>query len=89
MAKTVNLPKSITIQGVKCNLRWNVLDSMDGWYAEISKRALAKMFEANPDLSWNTIEQEAAQADGVDYSRMGVSGPWTSRNQWVCVYVRA
>lgn len=64
-------------------LHWQALDSMDGWYAEVSPRRV-RTWEKDPNANLNTIERELSEYG--DYARYGQD---RNGKTWLCVYVRA
>lgn len=81
--KQVNLPKTASIAGINVRLSWDTLDSMDGWYAEVSKRTLRKL-ERDQSVNMNDVESELAGAG--DYARYGQD---RNGETFLCVYKRA
>lgn len=79
----VNLPKTATIQGIKVRLDWGTMASMDGWYAEMSKRTLRKL---ERDQSVNMYDAEAELAQVGNYARYGQE---RTGETYLCVYIRA
>jgi len=81
--RQVNLPKTATIKGIKVRLNWDTLNTMDGWYAEVSKRTLHKL-EADKSVHMADVERELAEAG--DYARYGQE---RNGETYLCVYKRA
>lgn len=83
MNKRINLPKTATIAGRNIRLSWEVLDTMDGWYAEVSPRRVRE-FERDATLSMDSVEHDLRQC--CDYTRYGQD---RNGNTYLCAYVRA
>ena len=80
----VTLPKTATIAGRTVRLRWEMLDSMDGWYAKISPRVVREL-ERDPSVSMDAVEQDLREYG--DYTRYGEERNINRR--YLCVYKRA
>ena len=83
MSKQNNLPKTANIAGWNVRLKWEIMDSMDGWYAEVSPRRVRE-FERDQNLSMDTVEAELRVV--CDYTRYGQD---RSGATYLCAYIRA
>lgn len=83
MNKRINLPKTATIAGRNIRLSWEVLDTMDGWYAQVSPRRVRE-FERDKSLSMDSVEQDLRQF--CDYTHYGQD---RSGNTYLRAYIRA
>lgn len=83
MNKRINLPKTATIAGRNIRLSWEVLDTMDGWYAEVSSRRV-KEFERDQRISMDSVESQLRAV--CDYTRYGHD---SNGNTFLCAYIRA
>lgn len=83
--RNVTLPKTANIAGRTVRLRWEMLDSMDGWYAEISPRVVREL-ERDPAISMDAVEDELRQYG--DYTRYADERDIPNR-RYLCVYKRA
>lgn len=82
--RNVTLPKTATIAGRTVRLRWEMLDSMDGWYAEISPRVVREL-ERDPSVNMDAVEDDLREYG--DYTRYGDERHINRR--YLCVYKRA
>ena len=82
--RVVALPKVITVSGQKIRLTWQTLDSLDGWFAEVSP-VRVRNWEKDPTINMNTIERELGEyGDFTRYVPLGVR-----KDGYLCLYIRA
>ncbi len=81
--RQVHLPKTATIKGIKVRLNWDMLDNLDGWYAEVSKRTLRRL-ESDESVHMADVERELSHVG--DYARYGQDRTGTT---YLCVYKHA
>ena len=81
--RQVHLPKTATIKGITVRLNWDTLSTLDGWFAEISKRTLRRL-EADTTVHMADVERELAESG--DYARYGQE---STGDTYLCVYKRA
>lgn len=81
--RTVNLPKTATIAGRNIRLNWQINNSMDGWYAEVSPRRVSDL-EKDDGVSMSDVEDELRQyGDSARY------GQDRNGKTYLCVYKSA